>query len=444
MEQGTQEAAMTKRQSIGIGVVIAARVWASGITLTRAQAGHQPTNEQRAERAAIRNAARTRSRLLYLTQHPSADLVADIPLAVEPGSDDTFDDVRVVRFSDGMDRIELPHHERLTNQDTHTYSYITVDLSRKTYRTFHWQSLKPTDVEINRLKQYLAARGRTAEAAPLSDPRLWASAGQVHNARFASRRNETNAIGGSEHTLMSSVFRLMPSAFKRLPVSLTTTRALAQSPGCSGYFYEAIWTIDPVFIQLNLDYTEADWWVDGGYGWNTYGNIYGWAANPSSAGTHWYGNYEYPYYDSWPSWGTAWSQDDAEFYNDDFPPNAGQRVWRMTARPSTMSTATCMAFRGGARAVRTRRATSGAFSRPAAVTVAITDSERQGGCCSSRGHPRSHGPRMRCHKIRQLPPHLWVLVGPVVIVLAYLLGLAVLDLLGAGYLRSLAGRLFGM
>ena len=49
---------MTKRQSIGSGVVIAAGVWASGITLTRAQAGRQPTDEQRAERAAIRNAAR--------------------------------------------------------------------------------------------------------------------------------------------------------------------------------------------------------------------------------------------------------------------------------------------------------------------------------------------------------------------------------------------------
>jgi hypothetical protein len=51
---------------------------------------------------------------------------------------------------------------------------------------------------------------------------------------------------------------------------------------------------------------------------------------------------------------------------------------------------------------------------------------------------------MRRDKRRQLPPHLWVLLGPLMIVLAYLLGLAVLDVLGAGYLRSLAGRLFGM
>jgi hypothetical protein len=61
-----------------------------------------------------------------------------------------------------------------------------------------------------------------------------------------------------------------------------------------------------------------------------------------------------------------------------------------------------------------------------------------------RGHPRSQGARMRRNQTRRLPPHLWVLLGPLIIVLAYLLGLAVLDLLGAGYLRSLARRLFGV
>jgi len=51
---------------------------------------------------------------------------------------------------------------------------------------------------------------------------------------------------------------------------------------------------------------------------------------------------------------------------------------------------------------------------------------------------------MRGNPTHRLPPHLWVLLGPVILVLAYLLGLALLDLLGSGYLRSVAQRLFGL
>lgn len=51
---------------------------------------------------------------------------------------------------------------------------------------------------------------------------------------------------------------------------------------------------------------------------------------------------------------------------------------------------------------------------------------------------------MKPDRIRHLPSYLWVLVGPGLIVLAYLIGLALFDLLGAGYLRSFARRLFGL
>jgi hypothetical protein len=51
---------------------------------------------------------------------------------------------------------------------------------------------------------------------------------------------------------------------------------------------------------------------------------------------------------------------------------------------------------------------------------------------------------MKPDRIRHLPSYLWVLAGPGLVVLSYLIGLALFDLLGAGYLRSFARRLFGL
>jgi len=45
---------------------------------------------------------------------------------------------------------------------------------------------------------------------------------------------------------------------------------------------------------------------------------------------------------------------------------------------------------------------------------------------------------------RRLSPHLWVFLAPLLLVLAYLVGLAFFDLFGAGYLRSFARRIFGI
>ena len=51
--------------------------------------------------------------------------------------------------------------------------------------------------------------------------------------------------------------------------------------------------------------------------------------------------------------------------------------------------------------------------------------------------------RQRSIDIR-ISRHVWVFLGPLLLVLAYVIGLALFDLLGAGYLRGFARRIFGM
>ena len=57
---------------------------------------------------------------------------------------------------------------------------------------------------------------------------------------------------------------------------------------------------------------------------------------------------------------------------------------------------------------------------------------------------RSREADMKLDRKRDWLPHMWVLLAPLLVVLAYLIGLALFDVFGAGYLRSFARRLFGV
>jgi hypothetical protein len=51
---------------------------------------------------------------------------------------------------------------------------------------------------------------------------------------------------------------------------------------------------------------------------------------------------------------------------------------------------------------------------------------------------------MKLLRRRHLSPDLWVLVAPLLILVAFLIGLGLFDVLGAGYLRTIVHRLFGL
>jgi len=294
-----------------------------GLTLPRAQTRRrQKSPEVARAHAAARNAAFVRSRLAYMYQHPGVTVVEDTVLTPESGSDDILENVRLVRFSDATSGVEVSLHPSLTAEDQEQNSFIVADRSAKTYRTFRFQKSSPTPDEQHRVRQYLATK---PQAGRVRAPDPWASETPV--LRRAAFTSDGRTAGDSPIHVSRSERLARRLAPRRPALSRAAGNSALQYDGCFGYYFAAIWTVEAALRATALDYIEADW-GDSGDNWWGYGNVYAWAANPVPLpppfNTHWFVDWEYPFYDPFPWWGTAWSQDDAQFHNDDFPFNIGR------------------------------------------------------------------------------------------------------------------------
>jgi hypothetical protein len=302
-----------------IRFLAAIAVCAAGLVLIRVPVATQTvrrpfTPDQRARRAARRANAPLRSRQLYQSQHPGVSVVDEIPLDAEPGSDDLFDGVRLVRFSDGAYRVEISKDRFVLSSATpQPLSYIVANLAERTYHTFHWQALTPTPAELDRVRQYARQHPQIAFRADRDlDPWAKIDVTQAYAERAAQQGSRFRRRGPD----VASV-KVVPAV------------ARMQDPGCWGYYSATLWSIDPAFLKVNATTIEVDFSEDYDYNWYPGGSAGGWA-NPSVNAllftTHWFIDYDYPYVDYWDNWGTAWAQDDAEYECDDFPPSGYRPV----------------------------------------------------------------------------------------------------------------------